>query len=303
MSRSASADVLWLLAALAEPPTEQHLEFAGAVDLKGPDHVDDWRIAHTAAFIEQCPPYASTIVGEGGQIGGEAADRVADFRRLLGADIDQDADGLPALLADYAELAAQADGNARARHARAAMLWEHLLSWATPYLDGLARSAPPPYSRWALLTRDVLHLEADAIPAPDQLPLHFRVAPPAADLLEAESADHAIRMLLTPIASGLVLTRADLMRALATLRITPMQNSRSFIVRHLLEQDGPGALAWLAQEAREQAHARASEQARLGDIATFWSMRATATADALTTIAGHPRDLGTDKQPSILRSA
>src|SRR5699024_1586829 len=161
----------------------------------------------------------------------------ADFRRLLGADPGQEPDELSALLADYAELLAQADDDARAQHARAAMLWEHLLPWVTLYLDSLARSAPPPYDNWALLTRDVLYLEAVAIAAPDQLPLHLRGAPPAADLFEAESADRAIRMLLSPIESGVVWTRSDLTRAITTLRIGPMQNSRLFIIKHLLEQD------------------------------------------------------------------
>lgn len=303
VSNSACPDLLRLLAALAEPPTERHADFSAALGLAGPAALEDWRIAHTAAFIEQCPPYVSTLVGEGGRIGGEAADRVADFRRLLGSDVGETPDDLAALLADYAELVERAGADVRAGHARAAMLWEHLLSWAMPYLDGVARSAPPPYDRWALLTRDVLALEADVLAVPEQLPLHLRAAPPVADLFEAESADSAIRSLLTPIVSGIVLTRADLARAVAALEAGLVQNSRSFIVKHLFEQDGPAMLAWLARQAREQAQARVSEQARLGDTAMFWATRATTTADALATLAGQIGDQRSGDDPPILRSA
>lgn len=306
MSTSACPDLLRLLAALAEPPSQRHAEFAAVLDLAGPASLEDWRIAHTAAFIEQCPPYVSTLVGEDGQIGGEAADRVAGFRRLLGAESEQSADRLPALLADYAELVDHATDDARAQHARAAMLWEHLLSWTMPYLDGVARSAPPPYDHWALLARDVLSLEAETSSAPDQLPLHLRAAPAVADLFEAESAGDAIRILLTPIASGIVLTRADLARAVATLGVGLVQNSRSFILKHLFEQDGPATLAWLARQARAQAEARISEQTQLGDTAIFWATRATATADALTELAGQMDqidDQRSHEKPPILRSA
>ncbi|MGB7758044.1 MAG: molecular chaperone TorD family protein, partial [Salinisphaera sp.] len=176
MNASASADLLRLIAVVAEPPTVRHAEYAAALGLNAPADLMAWRVAHAAAFIEQCPPYTSTIVGEGGQIGGAAADRVADFRRLLGADVDETPDALPALLADYAELVERATDDARAGHARAALLWEHLLSWVMPYLDALARSAPAPYDGWARLLVEVLLLEAGAVPAPADLPLALRAA-------------------------------------------------------------------------------------------------------------------------------
>lgn len=271
---------------MARSPTEQHVDFAAALNLPSPESLREWRVAHTAAFVQQCPPYASFIVGNDGNIGGEATDRVADFRHMLGANVmPGQADGLPDLLADYAELVARAGDDARAQHARAALLWEHLLSWITPYLDSVVRSAPPPYDDWARLTRDVLYLEADSVPALKQLPLHLRAAPAAADLLAAETAEQAIRMLLTPIAGGIVLTRSDLARAPMQAKSESVQKSRVVVMKYLLEQDGPETLAWLAREAREQARAREVEQQRLEGIATFWSVRATASADALTTMA------------------
>lgn len=290
MNASASADLLRLIAGLAEPPAARHVEYAAALGLRAPADLKAWRVAHAAAFIEQCPPFASTLVGEGGQIGGAAADRIADFRRLLGADVGQTPDALPALLADYAELVERAADDPRAGHARAAMLWEHLLSWAMPYLDALARSAPAPYDDWARLAQEVLLLEARAVPAPAELPLSLRAAPAPTALADTESADGAIRALLVPAATGIVLTRADLGRAVIALEAGLVQNTRAFILSHLIDQDAPGTLDWLAAEACRQAEARAGERNALAAVAAFWMQRARHTADALSEMADMARD-------------
>src|SRR5690625_39226 len=86
-NRSVSADVLRLLAAIARLPTNQHAAFASALGLPNAGNLRAWRIAHTATFVQQCPPHVSFVVGSDTNIGGEAADRVADFRRMLGANI------------------------------------------------------------------------------------------------------------------------------------------------------------------------------------------------------------------------
>lgn len=293
MNNAASADLLRLLAALAERPTPAHVDYAAALDLAAPADLDGWRVAHTAAFIEQCPPYASTVVGEGGQIGGVAAERVGDFRGLLGGAVEAEADGLAGLLADYAELVAEAETDARAGHARAALLWEHMLCWVMPYLDGLVRSAPTPYDAWAVLVRDVLYLEAERIRPPAQLPLHLRMAEQPEPLAEADSIDAAVRMLLEPVSRGILLTRSDLARAVAAVEAGLIQNSRAFALAHLLEQEGPATLAWLAGEARSQARARRAETARLGATGVFWAERAAATAAALEALADEAAGLQT----------
>ncbi|MGN8159086.1 hypothetical protein ACS8Y6_02370 [Salinisphaera sp. RV14] len=290
MSTSASADLLRLLAAVAESPSSPHDDYARALGLPPLPHADDWRIAHTGAFIEQCPPFASTILGEGGQIGGAAAARVADFRRLLGAAVDEAApDVLSTLLADYAELVERATTDARAGHARTALLWEHLLSWTMPYLDALGRSAPAPYDGWAGLAREVLLAEADAVAPPTVLPLSLRAAPAPPDLAGAESVDAAVRALLVPAASGIVLSKADLTRAVIALEAGLIQNSRAFALRQLVTQDAPAALDWLSVEAYRQAGARADEIEALGVVGKFWSARAQSTAAALADLAGAAR--------------
>jgi len=90
-----------------------------------------------------------------------------------------------------------------------------------------------------------------------------------------------------------VLTRSDLARAPLHVKSEAVQKSRATVIQYLLEQDGPKTLAWLAQEARQQARAREAERAHLGCIATFWSGRATSSADALAVMAAElsARDL------------
>lgn len=286
MSATASADLLRLLAAIAESPSSGHAGYARALGLTVPATAKDWHIAHTATFIEQCPPFASTILGEGGQIGGAAAARVADFRDLLGAKVEAATpDVLSALLADYAELVERSASDARAAHARAAMLWEHLLSWAMPYLDAVRRSAPAPYDGWAVLTRDVLLAEAQVVARPDVLPLQLRMTPPPLDLVGADSVDAAVRALLVPAASGLVLTKADLTRAVIALEAGLIQNSRAFALNQLVTQDAPATLDWLAAEAHRQANARADEVESLGQVGEFWACRSRSTAETLAELA------------------
>lgn len=303
MSASASADLLRLLAALAETPTQSHREYSDMLGLAGPADIDGWHVAHAAAFIEQCPPYASMMVSEQGHIGGEAADRVAGFRRLLGSEIGTAPDTLAALLHDYAELVQRATDDPRAEHARIAMLWEHLLAWIMPYLDAMQRSVPAPYDAWAAMLRDVFMLEAEATTRPAALPLHLRMAPDSSALADADTIDAAIQALLTPAATGIVLTRADLARAVAALEAGLVQNSRAFIVKHLLDQDAAATLDWLATEAYRQARARQHEQDALGDVATFWAERATKTARTLTRMASQARDDAATADTRIRQSA
>ncbi|MGB7754565.1 MAG: hypothetical protein WBL23_00675, partial [Salinisphaera sp.] len=107
---------------------------------------------------------------------------------------------------------------------------------------------------------------------------------------DAESADGAIRALLVPAATGIVLTRADLSRAVVALEAGLVQNTRAFILRHLIDQDGPGALDWLATEAYRQAEARAGEHDALAAVAEFWMQRARQTATTLSEMADMARD-------------
>jgi TorA maturation chaperone TorD len=280
MTTGASADVLRLLAGFIEAPGA-HRAWADALDIAVPTTLEAWQAAHTETFLVQCYPYASVYLGEQGAIGGEAADRVAGFRRLLGAGPEGPPDSLAALIADYAALVGRTEYDAQAAHARRALLWEHLLCWLLPYLDSVARGAAAPYARWAEITRAVFCTEAQLTGAPASLPLHLRAAPKADIQAVSHSLDDMIAALFIPIRSGLILTRRDLARVAEALGVAAGFGSRQFILRSLLEAQPQTTLRRLAHEAQHQAAGHANDRAVLGPIADFWSHRAAQTATAL----------------------
>ena len=69
-----------------------------------------------------------------------------------------------------------------------------------------------------------------------------------ADPREAD-LKHFLSSLLTPVRSGLILTRADLSRAAQDLQLGLRLGERHFILRTLLEQNVADMLAWLTNEA------------------------------------------------------
>ena len=88
-------------------------------------------------------------------MGGEARDRVAGFWRALGETPPAEPDHLSVLLSLYAQLSelesAATGSQVQAwQRARAALLWEHLLSWQGPWLLKLEAVAPAPALRMEL---------------------------------------------------------------------------------------------------------------------------------------------------------
>ncbi len=279
-----SADLWRLLARAMDTPGPVHHDLFATLDLAIPDALEGLQAAHAEAFVTQCAPYVSVYVGETGQIGGETAARVADFRRLLGAEIDSEAPGAIAdVLADYADLVALAAEDAQAAHARRAMFWEHIAPWAGVFADAVARSAPPPYDGWAGLFQAALRAEAASLGAPPAQALHLRVAPdwiaPAEDTTHADVA----RALLVPVTTGVVLTRADLAAAGVALGIALPVGGRAFLLETLFRADTPATESWLAAEAARQADAHAVAAETLGETAQFWAVRAFATEERLST--------------------
>jgi len=118
------------LGALAEPPAPEHRTLAAALGLGEPPAAAD----HDDLFTFQLYPYASVYLGAEGMLGGEARDRIAGFWRALGQSPPAEPDHLSVLLALYAQLsdleaaAGEPAASERWRHARKALLWEHLLS-------------------------------------------------------------------------------------------------------------------------------------------------------------------------------
>jgi len=280
-----SADVLRVLGSFVEPPEARHFALAEALRLPAPDSLNEWRVLHTRAFIDQCHPYASVYAGPEGAIGGEAMARIGDFQRTIGAQPCPEPDHLTVLMGCYARLCEIAGEDTRARHPRRVMLWEHLLSWLPPYLLGVCRSAPEPYAQWGRLMLEVFQAEAQASGEPESLPLHLSAAPPFEDEAGFMSRDAFLAALLTPVRSGLVITQHDLSLAAQLLNVSPGFGGRRFLLQTLIGQKTGPALRWLACEARRQADAYAHEMATpLGDVAGFWRRRALATADALNSM-------------------
>lgn len=274
------------LAVLAEPPTPASARLADLLELGTAPNAADF----ANLFLFQVYPYASVYTGAEGALGGEARDRVAGFWRVLGLQPPAEPDHLSALLGLYAELGERSRTAAVDRErdmwhrARAALLWEHLLSWIMPFLTKVTEIAAPPFAAWAGVLRTALLDEARATPPPPGLPLHLRIAPGLPDA--GAGIDAWLQALLAPVRSGIILTRADLARAAHDLGLGRRAGDRLAALRVLLEQDAPRVAAWLAAKARAAAASYGLGATRdlhdgLGSIADFWATRARSTAHAL----------------------
>ncbi len=275
-------DLFRALGALCEAPDPAHNRLARALGLPGRADAAD----HTELFVLQLVPYASVYLSPDGMLGGETTDRIAGFWRALHATPPPEPDHLAALLGLYATLAEHARTDpdpARAalwHQARRALLWEHLLTWLPPYTAAAAQIAGPFYTGWARLLTAALHAEAHALSAPTSTALHLRdrPAPPDTDA----GLDPLVRALLAPARSGLVLTRADLVRGAHGTGVGLRMGERAFVLRSMLSQDPTATLGWLAAEADRWAERHQAAEPILGDIARTWRTRAEATRTELT---------------------
>lgn len=273
------------LGSLIEPPSEEAARLAEMLDLGPlPDNAE-----HTELFLFQLYPFASVYLDPDGKLGGEARDRIAGFWRALGLEPPAESDHLTVLLAFYAQLAEHEDGSTgeeqqRWRHARRALLWEHLLSWLPVYIDKLRALDPPFYWAWADVLARALVEEAADLPRPAQRPLHLREAPEMCDPRET-AGDEFLEALLSPVRSGFILVRSDLERAGRELELGVRAGERSFVLQALLGQDGKATLDWLSREAARWAQRHHAWEPATGSIASFWSSRAESTATLLSELA------------------
>lgn len=278
---TAAAELVRALAALAEPPRRQDKAVAAALELAVPDSLETWQAAHAATFLQQCPPYASVCLGEAGALGGPVRDRVAGLWRALGLSVPDEPDHLVTLLALYAGVLEQADGDGRWQHLRQVVLWEHLLPWLPPYLERVAAVGEAPYPHWSRMLRRLLRAEAEATGTPPGLPLHLReLAAPVTGAWDGD-LDGALARLLAPACSGLILPPADLRRLARETGLGVRMGDRRLMLRSLLEQDAPGATGWIAREALRRRRRLQVEERWLGGVARHWCERAAATAQWL----------------------
>jgi TorA maturation chaperone TorD len=263
------------LACLVEPPRTESARVADALGLGALPTADEY----TETFVFQLYPYASVYLGAEGMLGGEARDRVAGFWRALALTPPAEADHLAVMLALYARLCELEDDadEARAREswraARKAFLWEHLLSWLPAYLSKLAEIATPFYAQWGALLQDALDAEASTVGRQASLPLHLRESPGLSDP-RVGSTDDFLRSLLAPARSGLILVRADFLRAARELGIGTRIGERRFVLKSLFEQDARGALGWLGREADAWAARHRTGLEAFGEVARAWEAKA-----------------------------
>jgi TorA maturation chaperone TorD len=281
VTTAAGADLWRALAVLVEPPTPDRSAVAEALNLGPLPDVAD----HTELFFFQLHPYASVYLGPEGMLGGEARDRIAGFWRAVGRTPPGEPDHLAYLLALYASLAEETGGahdapsrSALALHAREALLREHLTCWLPPYLLKLEEVAGPFYRAWGALLGRILVEEARRFGPSDELPRHLAEAP---GLLDDGGDDDLASRLLTPVRSGLVITRADLARAARDRGLPLRIGERRYALKEMLSAASEDALAWLTDEAREWADRHARWEEVGGASARFWRTRAEASVEAL----------------------
>ncbi|MFP3880894.1 MAG: molecular chaperone TorD family protein [Actinomycetota bacterium] len=233
-------------------------------------------VEYTDLFIQQLPPYASVYLGIEGKIGGEARDRIAGFWRAMRLTPPPEPDHLASLLGLWASITEQSveesepERRGLLAHAAVTLVWEHLAPWLTPYLARVGELSEA-HGGWADLVAAVINDTLDSATRGFNLPVHLAV-----DSGDQEESEDLVPYLLTPIRSGLVLTRADLIRAAADLGLGTRIGERAFDLRSLLEQDGQAVIEWMATEAKRQAdlYAASSTSPTLGDL---WSSRASRT--------------------------
>lgn len=273
-------ELLRALAALGAPPGPELAPVAAALELGELPAARD----HTDLFTFQLYPYASVYLGPEGMLGGEARDRVAGFWRVLRLVPPSEADHLSALLGLFVWLAEEeVAGSRAARKARGALAWEHLLPWLPPYLVRVAELSPGFYAAWARLLQEALAASCVDLAVPSQLPLHLRAAPSLPDPRQ-EGWGALTDALLSPVRSGLILTRQDLADCARETGSGGRMGGRRFMLSSLLTQDQTATLRWLASEARLWVGRHRVCGAPPG-IAGFWESRAHASAALLVDLA------------------
>ncbi len=299
------------LAALASPARLELLRALGAVADNPADAATACRAAglpapdaagHTEVFVLNCPPYASIYLGPDGAVGGEGADRLAGFWRAIGVRPPAEPDHLTAIMNLYADLgdaaaaARTAAATAGLRHTQAALFTEHVWPWLPGYLDAVADLGLPALTGWARLFGQALSAETGRHPAGRQLPMALRAAPPGPQ--PGDGVGALVGALVTPVASGFIVTRRSLARGASQSGAGYRIGERRFALRAMIEQDPAATLAWLRREARRWQRRHAGRPGAAAADA-WWAARAARTARLL---GGMVTDLEAGRPHAVRRA-
>ena len=147
------------------------------------------------------------------------------------------------------------------------------------HLAAVDRAGGRFHRAWAGLMADVLVAEADGLPPRAQLPTALVAAPAP---LTLSSRRELVEAVLAPARSGMVVTRADLVRAGSDLGLGVRRGERRLALDGLLDQDPAGILAWLGRAAEEWACMLPRwHPGALDPVGRWWEGRARAAADVL----------------------
>lgn len=285
-------EIFRALGTLIEPPAAEHAQIAAALGLPAAPAAAE----HARVVAQQRYPYASVYLGAEGMMGGEARDRIAGFRRALGlgrsggpprnahaaADHLASLLGLLAAVDEWRRRESDSAREALLAQARTTLVWEHLASWAGPYLASFAGCGAAFYEAWASLLRTSLSGLEDELAFPDYLPVALRAAPELADP-RREGAPAFIGALLAPARAGFVLLRDDLLRLGDETGLACRAGERRYVLNSFFAQDPGAALEWLAAHAERWSRRVAA--AAPAPIAGWWSERAAKTARLLGELA------------------
>ena len=231
------------------------------------------------------------------------AGRAASDRSTAGrAAADDSADHLASLLGLLAALdewrRREADGAGRAllAQARVTLMWEHLASWAGPYLASYDGCGVAFYEAWAALLGESLARLEGEMAFPDYLPAALRAAPGIEDPRGEGGGPAFIGALLAPARSGVILLRDDLLRLGHETGLACRAGERRYALGAFLGQDPGAALEWLAGHA-ERWSARVAATGGPARIATWWSQRAAKTARLLAELVAEVQNA-----PSVVRT-
>lgn len=189
--------------------------------LKRPFQPDEAAAAHHDLFQFNVLPYESLFLAADGLLGGSVSHAVSHSYQQVGWQVDAAASspdhighelGLLAFLS-AAEADAWADDllpeAVRMRQRQSDFLQGHLLRWLPPFVLAIRRQAHPFYAKLAALTLALAADHVTAFVATDAFTL-----PPPPDLLADEKTGlkEIAAFLMTPLHSGLFLSRDDVAR-------------------------------------------------------------------------------------------
>ncbi len=271
---------LWrALGALVDPPGSETDRLCAVLGLASPTRED-----HAAFFTFRMYPYASVYLGEGGQIGGEARDRIAGFWRAMGLLPPAEPDHLGTMLAFHAELserAAHAVDQRAARilsHAKKAFLYEHLYSWLPLFCLAASPVAPAGYRGWVDILSQALTEAMAAEQPPAELPLALREAAPPR--IPADPAA-LIDILLSPAVSGMVVVREDLAPLASGLGVGMRQGERRFILGELYRVDPGGFIEYWIERLERWSTLVPGAFAGAPAVGDWWRSRGTTVAEMM----------------------